>query len=271
MIINFTPTGMIPTKDMTQHVPVTVEEIISDICKYASIGVNMVHIHARDDGKPTYKKEIYAKIIEGIRNEHPELIICVSLSGRDFSEFEQRSDPINLTGDLKPDMGSLTLSSLNFSNQESMNSPKMIKDLASKMLDNGVKPELEVFDIGMLNFANYLINKDLIKPPFYFNIILGNIASAQADLTQLGTIINDLPSQSVWCAGGIGKAQLKSNILGMLFGHGVRIGLEDNIWWNDDRTELASNGRLIGRVLSVADMIGKKPYSHDSVRKILGI
>jgi uncharacterized protein (DUF849 family) len=268
MIVNLTPTGMVPTKSMTPHVPLSPNEVVNDVNELASLGANMVHIHARDDhGEPTYEKEIYAKMIGGIREQHPDLVICVSLSGRKHQDLDQRADPLNLKGDLKPDMGSLTLSSLNFPGQASMNSPMMVRDLAARMKDVGVKPELEAFDVGMVNYANYLIKKGLIEPPYYFNIILGNIASAQIDMGQLSVIANALPDDSTWCVGGIGVTQLKANVLGMVFGHGVRIGLEDNVWLDDERTELADNRRLLGRILGMADMVGRKPYSHMEVRK----
>src|SRR5512143_2426063 len=107
LIINFAPTGMIPTKQMTPFVPISVTEIVEDIHEACEMGISMVHIHARDpiSGKPTYKAEVYAKIIEMVRHHSPELIICTSLSGRDFTDFEQRAEPLELDGNLKPDMG----------------------------------------------------------------------------------------------------------------------------------------------------------------------
>jgi len=163
LILNFTPTGMIPTKEMTPHVPIAVDDIIEDVYEACELGISMVHLHARDEktGVPTYKSEIYAKIIKGIRSFDKELIICVSLSGRGIKEFEKRASPLQLKGELKPDMGSLTLSSLNFNNTESVNSPSMIKALATEMKNKGILPELEVFDIGMINYSKYLIKKDL--------------------------------------------------------------------------------------------------------------
>jgi len=112
LIIDFTPTGMIPTKDITHHVPVSVSEIIDDIHAAWELGITKVHLHARDPltEQPTYKKEIYAEIIGGIRKFAPVLVVCVSLSGRTFNKFEERSDALDLEGMLKPDMGSLTLS-----------------------------------------------------------------------------------------------------------------------------------------------------------------
>ena len=164
LIINFTPTGMIPTKTMTPHVPVSVQEIVEDVLEASELGITMVHLHARDpiSGEPTYKKEIYGEIIEGIRNYAPQLAICVSLSGRNINELELRADPLFLEGSLKPDFGSLTLSSLNFNNTASINSPTMVQDLAAIMKERGIVPELEAFDIGMINYSKYLEKKKSI-------------------------------------------------------------------------------------------------------------
>ena len=90
-ILNFAPTGMIPTKKMTPNVPITPNEIIEDVLKVSTLGVTMVHLHARDpfSGKPTFKKEIYSKIIREIRKENKDLLLCVSTSGRTYNTFEK--------------------------------------------------------------------------------------------------------------------------------------------------------------------------------------
>jgi 3-keto-5-aminohexanoate cleavage enzyme len=115
---------------------------------------------------------------------------------------------LTLDGDLKPDMGSLTLSSVNFNKQASMNPPDMIHALAREMKDRNIMPELEAFDVGMINYARYLEKKKLLTPPHYFNLILGNIACAQADLLHAGIMIRDLPPDSFWSLGGIGDHHL---------------------------------------------------------------
>ena len=209
-IINFAPTGLIPTKEMTSKVPTQPDEIVEEVLAAAESGISMVHLHARDPvtGSPTYKKEIYAELIYGIREKNKDLILTVSTSGRNFVEFEKRSDVLDLKNELKPDFGSLTLSSLNFNKQASINSPQMIQNLARKMRDNGIRPELEAFDLGMINYAKYLHKKRIIEPPFYFNLILGNIACAQSNLLSLGLMINELPGQSIWSAGGVGGQYL---------------------------------------------------------------
>ena len=141
LIVNFTPTGMIPTKAMTPHVPVSVQEIVDDVHRAVEIGITMVHLHARDEktGEPTYKAQVYERIIAGIRSFSKDLIICVSLSGRNFKAFEQRGEVLQLDGDVKPDMGSLTLSSLNFNKVASVNSPDIIKRLAQEMKTRPLK------------------------------------------------------------------------------------------------------------------------------------
>jgi len=271
LIINFTPTGMIPTKEMTPFVPVSVPEIIEDVHQAIEIGITMVHIHAREEetGLTTYRKEIYARIIEGIRKHSKDLIICVSLSGRTFKEFEQRADALSLEGDLKPDMGSLTLSSLNFNSMESINSPDMINALASEMKRRKIKPELEAFDAGMVNYAKYLEKKGWLEPPHYFNLLLGNIACAQADMLHAGVMINDLPPDSYWSLAGIGSAQLKMNSLAVAFGGGVRVGLEDNIWYDVNRKKLAKNADLLKRIHHLAEANERSIMSPSRLRTLL--
>lgn len=272
LIINFTPTGMIPTKDLTPHVPISPEEIIKDVLEARKYGVSIVHLHARDEmGKPTYKKEVYERIIQGIREVDKEIILCVSTSGRDWPEFEKRAECLDLDGDLKPDMGSLTLSSLNFNKQASVNSPQVIQMLAKKMLDKGIKPELEVFDVGMINYAKYLYKKQLIKPPFYFNLILGNIACAQANPLNLGLMLSELPPNSIWAVGGIGREQLKMNVEGIINGGGVRVGLEDNIWLTPKRERLATNIEMVKRICDIAKVLKIEIATPQEVRQLLNL
>jgi len=273
IIINFTPTGMIPTKEMTPHIPVTVQEIVENVHEAIEIGITMVHLHARDEqsGQPTYKAELYGKIIGGIRKLSKDLVICVSLSGRTFSEFEKRAAPLSLDGSLKPDMGSLTLSSLNFNKQASISSPDMINALAQEMRRRNILPELEAFDAGMINYAKYLERKGLLEPPHYFNLILGNVACAQADLLHAGIMLLDLPPNSFWSMGGVGDSQLMVNSIGIAAGGGVRVGLEDNIWYDPARTRLAKNADLIRRVHRLAEDNDRRVMSPRELRGLLNL
>jgi uncharacterized protein (DUF849 family) len=273
LIIDFTPTGMIPIRSMTPYVPVTSSQIIEDTHRAWDLGITKVHLHARESNtqNPTYHKEIYGEIIEGIRKFSEDLVICVSLSGRTFTKFEERSEPLDLTDNLKPDMGSLTLSSLNFNKIASINSPDMIQALAEKMNNKGIVPELEAFDAGMINYAKYLIRKGLLEPPYYFNLLLGNIACAQADILYAGIMIRDLPEESLWSLAGIGDDQLKMNSVSIAIGGGVRVGLEDNIWYDSARTKLATNMDLIKRIHVIADANGRKIMTSKEFRQKMNL
>lgn len=273
LIVNFTPTGMLIGKHQTPHIPLTPEEIIADVREACGIGISSVHLHARHpvSGDPVWEKEYFEEIILGIRAFAPELVVSVTTSGRVYNTYEKRSDVLSLDGDAKPDLASLTLSSLNFNRTASINDPDMIRALAERMKEREIKPELEVFDAGMVNYARYLIRKGILTPPYFFNLILGNIACAQADLLHAGVMINDLPEDSVAVLGGIGNSQLPINTLAVAMGYGVRLGLEDNIWMDEERTVLASNADYLRRIRSISDAVGRELCTSAELRSLLDL
>jgi uncharacterized protein (DUF849 family) len=250
-IINVTPTGTQTTRE-NSLAPLTPNEIIEEVHEAYELGITMVHVHARDpkDFSNTYKKDVYRPIIEGIRKHCSDLVICVSLTGRLHPEFEKRSEVL----ELYPDMGSLTMSSINFPKSASVNEPEMILKLIEKMDQYGVIPEIECFDSGMINYTNYLIKKGILKGPHYMNVIFGNIYNAQIDSATLASITNSLPLNTKVCFGGIGKDQLNSNVLGLIYGDGVRVGLEDNLYFKNK--ELATNIDLLKRIHTIMDEMG---------------
>jgi uncharacterized protein (DUF849 family) len=157
-------------------------------------------------------------------------------------------------------MGSLTMSSLNFPKSASVNEPDMILKLIQKMDEYGVIPEIECFDSGMLNYTNYLISKNILKGPNYINVILGNIYNAQSDISSISSIINNLPKNSMTCLGGIGKDQLKCNLIGLTYFDGIRIGLEDNLYFrNKDKTTNIDLLKRIHRIMDELDLSVLKP------------
>jgi uncharacterized protein (DUF849 family) len=147
----------------------------------------------------------------------------------------------------------------------------MIMRLAETMQTNGIKPELEVFDLGMVNFAHYLIRKGVLEPPYYFNIILGNIAAAQAKLLHLGLVVSELPQPCYWSVAGVGDSQLNMNAIGAVAGDGIRIGLEDTIWFDEGRTTLATNQMLVERMRKIIDALGRPVASGRDVRDMLNL
>jgi 3-keto-5-aminohexanoate cleavage enzyme len=261
-IINFTPTGTQPTRD-NSLAPLIPSEIIEVVHEAFELGISIVHLHARDEDtlKNTYKKEVYQKIIEGLKKYCPELLICVSLTGRNFPELEQRAEVLQLY----PDMGSLTMSSLNFPSGASINQPEMILSLIKEMEKYGVRPEIECFDSGMLNYTNYLISKYILKPPHLINVILGNIYNGQCDFGTLATIKSNLPINSYTCIGGIGSQQLKSTTYGLLDFDGIRIGLEDNLYFKDK--EKTTNIELLKRAHRIMNELDMTHYTSNELRE----
>jgi len=272
LIVNAAITGMVPTKKHTEHIPLSVDEIIEDGTACVDAGASIVHVHARDaDGAPTYKKETYADIIKGLRASRPDAIICASTSGRVHNTFEYRSEVLDLEGDAKPDMGSLTMGSLNFPKQASVNQPEMIQNLALKMKERGIIPEIEAFETGMIQTAKVLMKREILIEPFCFNLLLGSIYSAPGTLFDLTHMVKSLPPGVHWAAAGIGKFQLKMNFAAVLMGGHVRVGLEDNIYFDPDNKKLATNVMLIDRVVNFAKEIGREIATPREARESLGM
>lgn len=270
--INLAPTGMVATRSQSETIPLTVDEIVADVAECATLGITSVHIHVRDhDGAPSQDAGIYAQVIEKIRSNAPDLVIGVSCSGRTLPEFEDRARVLDLTGAQKPDVASLTMSSLNFVRQASVNSPDTVRRLAERMREQGIKPELEIFDLGMVNYARYLLEKGVLEEPLLANLFFGNIASAQADLGQMGIMLAGLPESTVWSFAGIGQAQLAVNGIAIAQGGGVRVGLEDNLFWDSERAMQATNSQLVQRCIELGSIHGRKPMSPLGFRSKLGL
>jgi 3-keto-5-aminohexanoate cleavage enzyme len=269
LIVNLAPTGMVPTKAMNSFVPISPAEIIRDVLDCAERGITIAHIHARDElGHPTHRKEVYGRIISGIREKNSDIVICASCSGRGDISPEQRMDVLELPKDIRPDMASLTLSSMNFLGSQSMNPPTVIERLAERMREQNVMPELEVFDIGMANVAHRLLQLGLLTAPVYCNVLLGNVASAQPRLLDLAALIAALPQPSVYALAGLGRCQLAVAAIGVASADGVRIGLEDNLWLDADRTQMANNLQLVSRVHCLAETLGRPIMTAQEFRTV---
>jgi 3-keto-5-aminohexanoate cleavage enzyme len=272
LIINLALTGMVPTKDMTPHVPVSTEEILEEVAQCAELGAAIVHVHARDEaGIPSHRAEHFAPIIEGIREIDRDLIVCATCSGRRAGDLEKRAEVLDLTGDAKPDMASLSLGSSNFAREASVNPPGVIKGLAERMKARGIKPELEVFEPGMVRYGTHLVENGLIDEPCYVNILLGNPATSPLTPSSLAAFLALMPDRWTWALAGIGRAQLDANLMAIASGGHVRVGLEDNIWWDHARTRLATNSMLVKRIRSFAEAAERPLAPPRLVRERLGL
>jgi uncharacterized protein (DUF849 family) len=273
LIINVCLTGMIPTRASTPHVPLAVDEIVGDAIAVADAGAQMVHLHARDEatGQPTSDTRYFERILTGIRRERPELVCCVTTSGRNWPEFERRSEVLLLKGAAHPDMASLTLGSLNFLTGPSNNAIHTIERLAMCMRENDIKPELEIFDSGMINLAKYLERHGILSGTKYFNLLLGNLNTAAATIGDLSHLVAALPENSVWAAAGLGAFQLPMNVAAILAGGNVRVGLEDNIHYDAGRSRLATNVELVQRLVRISGEFERPLATCTQVRTRLGL
>ncbi|MGA3171651.1 MAG: 3-keto-5-aminohexanoate cleavage protein [Chthoniobacteraceae bacterium] len=265
LILNACLTGMVTSKERNPHVPISPGEIVRDALAVGRAGAQIVHIHARGaEGLPTWEPAVYREIIDGIRAEAPELVICASTSGRLWSEREKRAAVLML--ERGPDMGSLTLGSMNFSRQASVNPPEDILYLLDLMNERGIKPEIEIFDLGMVDFLGRLVAEGRVKKPIYANILLGNRGTADATELNLRFMVSRLPAGCVWAACGIGKHQLPMNRLAVAMGGHVRVGLEDNLYMDTASKEPATNLALMQRVVAAAREMGREPMGKADAR-----
>lgn len=271
-LINLAPTGMVPTRAQSPHVPLTPREVVRDVLDCAALGIAIVHLHVRgEDGRPSLDAELYRQVIGGIRDQRDDLVICVSCSGRGGATLEQRAAVLALSGDHRPDMASLTLSSLNFSTQESVNAPATVLALLERMTEAGIKPELEIFDIGMANMAAYLADRGLLPGVRYANLLFGNIATAQARLLDIAAVVAALPPGIVHSFAGIGANQLSVAAVAASVADGVRIGLEDSLWTDPARRHPATNSGLVERAVALATAVGRPLATPREVRARLGL
>jgi 3-keto-5-aminohexanoate cleavage enzyme len=269
LIIKSALTGMIPTKEMTPHVPITPKEIARDAAKVYGLGASCIHIHARDPatGEPTHKVEVFREIFDRIYDRCPDVILCATTSGRVTPQVEHRGEVLTLN----PEMASLTVGSMNFPKHPSVNSPDTIHALASSMKRRGILPELEIFEPGFINYSIYLAKRGILRQPLHFNILLGSLGSAPAGLRDLTYMVDSMPPKSTWAATGIGRFQTQINVAAMLMGGHVRVGIEDSIYYHYPDKKLATNEKLVKRIIRLADELGRRPATPDEARKILGL
>ena len=272
VIINAALTGNVPTKAQNPYVPVSPEEIIEDCARCVAAGASIVHLHARDNaGLPTYRADVYAEIVAGVRERCPDVIVCVTTSGRVHRAFDERAEVLGLDGELKPDLASLTLGSLNFPTQASVNEPETIQRLAERMSERGIVPELEIFDFGMVDYAKFLIDRGVLRPPFYFNLMLGSLGTLSATPFHLAALVQSLPAGSTWSAGGIGRFQFLVNAMATTMGGHVRVGIEDSLYLDPEKQRLASNVELVRRIAEVARVVERGVATPAEARETIGL
>ena len=264
LIITVAVNGSLPTKDMNPHVPIIPEEIAETAVRCRAAGAAMVHTHARDaDGKPTLDSKLFTRIHQLI-SERSDVIVQISTGGRADLDARARGEPVRR---IRPEMASLTTGSVNFPDQVYANSDKVVEYLATVMQQAGTKPEMEIFESGMIDNAVRLIDKGLVKPPLHFDFVMGIRGGQPATPRMLTFLSESIPPDSTWTVAGVGRAQLPMAGLAIVSGGHVRVGLEDNLYYRRD--ELASNDQLVARIKRIAGEFGRPLATPDEARRIL--
>ena len=266
LIITVALTGNVPTKEMNAHLPVTADEIAADVRRCADAGASLFHVHARDENqKPTLDIEVYKNNVRRIKAVAPEVIIQLSTGARAGKEWELRVNPVRLL----PEMASFTTGSNNLPGLIYENSPQFIEYLAGVFKEACVKPEIEVFEIGMINNAVFLQKKGYLNMPLHFDFVLGVPGSMPASVKNLVYLSESIPAGSTWTVAGIGRAEIPMAAAAILLGGHVRVGLEDNLTMPDGSA--ASNLLLVEKVVSIAKEIGREIATPEETREILSL
>jgi uncharacterized protein (DUF849 family) len=268
-IISVAITGSVLRKKDNPAVPISIPEQVESTQESYEAGATLVHVHVRDEQENSSSDpDRFARLQEGIREHCPDIIIQFSTGGRGRA-LEQRGSMLNL----KPDMASLATGSVNFPTIVYENPPDFVRSLAKTMLDQGIKPEIEVFDLAMLYNTAELVKEGLIAPPPHVQFVFGVKHALPADREVLEfevAQLNKVLPGATWTAAGIGRHQFEVNHWALELGGHCRTGLEDNVRW--DRNTLAtSNAQLVRRVADLCAEYDRPVASAGEARRILGL
>lgn len=270
LIITCALTGAETTRERQPALPVTPAEQAAASAEAVRAGASIIHLHVReDDGRPSQRLERFQESIQAIRSSAPGVIIQISTGGAVGESVESRARPL----ELKPEMASLNLGTMNFGDDVFMNHPRDILGLAARMQALGVVPELEIYEAGMLESALRLAHQGVLREPLHFQFVLGVPGGMSGDLRNLMLLRSLLPTQGgamTWGVAGVGRFQLPLAVHALTLGGHVRVGFEDNIFYH--KGELAqSNAQLVGRIARISRELGREVATPEVARKLLGI
>ncbi|MHB8689191.1 MAG: beta-keto acid cleavage family enzyme [Candidatus Dormibacteraceae bacterium] len=269
VIITAAITGSITSREQSPNHPITWDEITDAAVSSWRAGASVIHLHARDqDGTPTQDKEVYRLLVDKIVSTGCDAILNLSTGaagGR--ANLDEREKCL----ELDPEMATIDCGSMNYGDERVMQGPYVfLRRLASLMRSRHIVPEIEVFDTGMIHSALRLIDEQLLQPPGVWQLCLGIQGGATPDLLTINCMLSFLPKDAVWFLLGVGRHQIRVNLIALANGGHVRTGLEDNVYFR--RGELAkSNAELVERIVRLADDIGRPVASPARAREILGV
>lgn len=268
MIITAAMVGAETTRIQTPYLPITPEEIAEDAAKCREAGASMIHLHVRNpDGTPSQAPELFGAAIRAVR-KRCDVLIQVSTGGAVGMGIDERCGPITLTGSVKPDMATLTTGTVNFGDDVFSNPRPLVRDIAKRMIAAKIKPEIECFEVGMIDEANALAKEQLIDFPAHYDFVLGVPGALAARVETLDFMISSLPPDSTWTVAAIGRHQLAFSEIAAERGGHVRVGLEDNIFLS--KGVLAKgNYELVAEAVRRLKLKGREVATPEQARNIL--
>ena len=269
VIVTIAVCGAIPTKKDNPNLPTQPKEIAQSIIECYEAGAAVAHIHVRDDNdQSSMSFEKFEETVNIVRAAKCPILLNLTTSGAIGATDEDRMLPFMK---LRPELASFDAGTMNWMNSSVfMNEPAFLEKLGSRMQEYNVKPEIEVFDMGMLNTALYYEKRGILKGPLHFQICLGAPGGMKADVENLLYVVNHLPENCTWGTFGIGKGAMEITLTALALGGGIRTGFEDNVYFNYG--ELAtSNVQFVERIKRLALEANKTLATPDEARKILGL
>lgn len=271
VIITAALCGTITPKSVNPHIPITPVEIAEDAYRCWQAGASVVHLHMRDDeGQGTMDSSKFREAINGIRAyaDCDIIIGCTSSGTLLFSSDEERMRHFKLISEIE--IGSFDAGTMNWScNHVFDNSPEFLEKLGRAYQEHGVKPELEIFDSGMLGNVEHYIKIGVLKSPAYCQFCLGILGGMKATPENLMFLKTQLPPDAVWSAFGIGAAHMPIMYSAIAMGGHVRVGLEDNVYYS--KGVKATNVQLVERAVQAIRLFGKDVATPEEAREILNL
>ena len=268
LIITAAICGAEVLKEHNPAVPYTVEECVREAKSAYNAGASLIHLHVReDDGTPTQSKDRFKVIIDAIRKECPDVIIQPSTGGAVGMTNDERLQPTELL----PEMATLDCGTLNFGGDDIFeNTENTIKYFGQRMIERGIKPELEVFDKSMIDMALRLHRKGFIQAPMHFDFVMGVNGGIGGELRDFVFLRGSIPSDATYTVAGIGCYEFPLAAAAIIDGGHVRVGFEDNVYLS--KGVLArSNGELVEKVVRIAREFGRDIATPAEARQILSL
>lgn len=279
VIITAALAGAATRKEQNPNVPYTREEFIEEAVKCYENGAAIVHIHARnpETGFPSPEIDVIKGIVDGIRERCPLLINISTAIGIGVTK-EQRIAPVAAC---KPDMASLNTGTMNFAIADHRtgdivfdfvfeNTFEMVKKYSKVMRENGVKPELECYDIGHIHSVLLLQKKNILDEPMHFNFVFGVAGGIRFKMDYLVAMRNSIPPECTWCVCGVGPNSYQANMSAIVMGGHLRVGLEDNLYISGKELSKGSWDQ-VKKVADMARLLDREPATPDEAREIYNL